>query len=289
MTHRTVLSLVVCLMSIALGGQVLAHDLEPEGCRWEVDVSANSPTVFDIHKDASSHFCSVPAPIAGVPPTQWTMNGRLWCMIFTPAHRTNANVLIGGTDDRHEDESDRFSFDTQETGFRRELRTFEGSEGDGRARCSAEIEGPAGDYTIRGLAGVHARSRVDVTATIVTPSGIWQADAGLERAYEAASSEGWLFPGGFGAWGFSVNFPIPTTIGERSGSIPAANGDSFIIPPLTAQLVYLVHDCRVSSRTSLESRVDCTGGPFLGSDEAKVQLRMDIRANHDLDTWHECD
>jgi hypothetical protein len=91
MTHRTVLSLVVCLMSIALGGQVLAHDPEPEGCRWEVDVSANSPTVFDIHKDASSHFCSVPAPIAGVPPTQWTMNGASgFCVddcLIRPAYR----------------------------------------------------------------------------------------------------------------------------------------------------------------------------------------------------------
>lgn len=123
----------------------------------------------------------------------------------------------------------------------------------------------------------------------LTPSGIWQEDAELERAYEAASSEGWLFPGEFGAWGFSVNFPIPTTIGEGSGSIPAEIGDSFIIPPVTAHLVYLDHDCRVSSRTSLESRVDCTGGPLFGSAKAKVGLVMEINSRHDLDTWHECE
>ena len=282
MTHKPVLSLVVCLMSIALGGRVLAHDIEPKDCRWISEVNETPATIFPKFNDSTSVICRRPYVQGGV--SQWIVSGVLKAMIFTPA-MPYTDVVINGYDDRPS--AGPFTQETHEVGTRRELKRFVGA-GVGRASCSADLKGPAGSYLIQGLAGVHARCKVKVSASITGPSGIWQDKVELERAKEVASHEGFMFPGGVGAWGISVNVPISTTFGEGSGEIPVDLGGGFDSGPMIATRVFVLEDARVATKTSLQSRNGCTG-TFLASEVAKARMYMGIQSDLDLETSEECD
>ena len=282
MTHKPVLSLVVCLMSIALGGRVLAHDTEPKDCRWISEVNETPATIFPKFNDSTSVICMRPYVQGGV--SQWIVSGVLKAMIFTPA-MPYTDVVINGYDDRPS--AGPFIQETHEVGTRSELRRFVGA-GVGRASCSVDLEGPAGSYLIQGVAGVHARCKVKVSASITGPSGIWQDKVEMERAKEVASHEGLIFPGGIGAFGFSLNLPFWTDFGEGSGEIPVDLGSGFDSGPMSATRVFILEDARVATRTSLTSRNGCSP-PMLGSSVAKARMYMGIQSDVDLETSEECD